>query len=287
MTLKLIEVEPTGLRDLGSDWVDAFVTFIDILGFTDLVSGLDAPGINARLDAMQIFNLSPQRRRAELQARALRPMVYQVSDSIIRIQPCALSNSEPETRLLDFFVGELDSLLLAQGNLACNGIFVRGGLTFGKICVHKSRVFGPAFIRAYKLESTVARFPRIVVDKRLCEASDNPIVEVTGRHAWHLSQEHVFERLKKDVDGQWFVQYLSNLYDSHHMEGVTGIDVLRAHRNKVQEQLKLARASGSEDVASKYYWAANYHNALMGQSFAVLDQRLHQDTGESLFVDLD
>ena len=284
---ELEEIEPTPLRDLGENYVNAFVTFIDILGFGNLVACLDSSRVNGRLDAMQIFNSAPQRRRGELQDRALLPMVCQLSDSIIRIQPVAPSDAAPKTQILDFYIGELESLLIAQGNLACNGIFIRGGMTYGEVCVHKSRIFGPAFIRAYKLESQFAQFPRIVVDQRLCKEIDNPLISIVGKHDWVEFREYAFELLEQDSDGQWFVQYLSHLYDSHHPDNVDSIDVLRAHRDKVQEQLKQAQSSGSEDIACKYFWVANYHNRLIDRSFSRIDERLHKESGESLFVELE
>lgn len=284
---ELQELEPTPLRDLGENYIYAFVTFIDILGFRNIIAGLDSSIVNARLDAMQIFNSAPQRRRAELQDTALLPMVCQFSDSIIRIQPVDVSERPPKEHILDFYIGELESLLIAQGNLACNGIFIRGGMTYGQICVHKSRIFGPAFNRAYKLESEMARYPRIVIDQHLCEEFDNPLISIVGKHDWGSSREHVFELLEQDNDGQWFVQYLSHLYDSHHPKGIDGIDILRAHRNKVQEQLMQAKSSGSEDIACKYFWIASYHNRLIDRSFSKIDERLHKESGESLFVSLD
>jgi hypothetical protein len=283
MISEVQDIDPTPLRDLGPEYVDAFVTFIDILGFSNLIKELDSPAINAHLDAMRIFNSAPQRRRAELQDQELLPMVYQVSDSIIRVQPVLLYGT-PKNRILDFYVGELESLLIAQGNLACNGIFIRGGMTYGKICIHKSRIFGPAFVRAYKLESTLARFPRIIVDQNLCGDNNNPLISISGKNSWLKSKEHVFEMLEQDNDGQWFIQYLSHLYDSHHPNGISGADILKAHRDKIQECLTKARSSGNEEIGCKYSWVANYHNKLIDRSFSRIDEQMHEDTGESFFV---
>jgi hypothetical protein len=47
-----------------------------------------------------------------------------------------------------------------------NGILVRGGLAKGMLHHRGNVVFGPALLDAYALESTIAKFPRILIDRK-------------------------------------------------------------------------------------------------------------------------
>ena len=46
-----------------------------------------------------------------------------------------------------------------------SGLFVRGGIAKGHLHHSDKAVFGPALLDAYRMESTIARFPRILIDK--------------------------------------------------------------------------------------------------------------------------
>jgi hypothetical protein len=46
-----------------------------------------------------------------------------------------------------------------------NGILVRGGIAKGQLHHTAKVVFGPALIEAYRLESQIAKFPRILLDR--------------------------------------------------------------------------------------------------------------------------
>ncbi|MBC2457018.1 hypothetical protein [Clostridium beijerinckii] len=80
--------------------------------------------------------------------------------------------------------------MVIQGILQSLGINVRGGLTKGELYHRGDIIVGPALIRAYQLESKIAIFPRIVVD-RIMEAD------------WCM--------LAKDFDGIYFLDYLGNV----------------------------------------------------------------------------
>lgn len=276
---------PTHLRDLGDGYQKAFVTFIDVLGFKDMVGGLEPEKINKLLDAMQMFSSLPQRRREPYNLTENLPIVVQFSDSIIRIQPT--DDVGEEESALNFFVGELGSLLLAQGNLACNGVLIRGGITYGDICVHKQRIFGPAFVRAYKIETSLARYPRIVVDEALCiNSSENLIARAVGNSMWQAAMSDVLEYLHRSDDGQWSIDYLPHMYDAERDVGVSGTDMLLAHRDSIRRQLSAALASKCEDRIAKVRWAANYHNAVLARAFQRINSKF-EENDDSLFVEID
>jgi hypothetical protein len=222
---KNIEFYPTSLRDLGVNYQKAFVTFIDILGFRQIVCEKLSSEINSILDLMNFVVNLPQRRSPPYDDTKYLPMVLQFSDSIIRIQPV------DEIDIETFIYEEICSLIIAQGNLVCKGFLVRGALTYGDICVHKNRILGPAFNKAYFLESSIAIYPRIIVDELLCKMNG--------------------ETLKRDFDGQWYIDYLPHLYDAERDSNITGIDVLLAHRDSLIQLVETAKEKNDSKVLCK------------------------------------
>ncbi|MBJ7945107.1 hypothetical protein JDS95_02820 [Bacillus cereus group sp. N24] len=57
------------------------------------------------------------------------------------------------------------------GAIATNGYLIRGGITSGKLYHDERIVFGPAMNEAYRLESTVAKMPRIILDSNYIETA--------------------------------------------------------------------------------------------------------------------
>lgn len=282
--IKFEECSPTGFRDLGEDYTNAFVTFIDILGFKKIIENDPPDLINKKLDAMAVFSSQPQRRMAGYAHEAALPIVIQFSDSIIRIQP---DTGSDELDIASHFIGELSSLLLMQGNLACNGILIRGGLTYGKVCVRNGRVFGPAFNRSYALESSLARYPRILIDEFLALNDDrNPIVSRMGLASWQQIYSDIFEYLYRSEDGQWTIDYLTHMYFAEGLAGTSGTDVLVAHRDNIKKLLENSIYAGSDEPKTKIRWAANYHNRVVSRKFLKLSDEFDKNN-DSLIIDLD
>ena len=279
------EKKPTSLRDLGAGYRQAFVTFIDVLGFRQVVSDKKAEEINIILDKMGFFSTQPQRRRLPYSQTMHLPMVLQFSDSIIRIQPVDEDNQN--ISIMDFYHEEIATLLLAQGNLVCNGVLVRGGLTYGKVCVHKDRVFGPAFNKAYLIESSLALYPRIVIDECLCSSdNNNPVIKNIGYHDWTTLSSHIYDYLERYDDGQWSINYLPHLYESHHGTGIDNIDVLTDHRDQLIKLLADVKSSENTSALSKVRWVASYHNRIIKYNFKKLYKK-YEEMEDSLLVNLD
>ncbi|WP_273764089.1 hypothetical protein [Aeromonas hydrophila] len=267
-------------NDLGNGYVKAFVTFIDILGFKGIVDNESSENINKKLDVM--FRLSTPCQQVSPDMKEA--VVIQFSDSIIRIQPV---NEDGESDIAQCYYRELDALILMQGNLACSGILIRGGLTYGDVCVKNGRVFGPAFNRAYLIESSLARYPRILVDEFLTLSSqDNPIYAEVGSHNWSHLRPTFLESLLRSEDGQWMLDYIPHVFSAEHPPGVSGEDVLYAHRNSLVELLNKALSSKREEPIAKIRWIATYHNKRMERNFKNLVNNSN-DNYDSLIIELD
>jgi hypothetical protein len=99
----------------------------------------------------------------------------------------------------------LNQIQLAIINLADQGFLVRGAVTAGAMLHTKKNLVGPAMVEAYRLESTVAKYPRVLVDKSLLEIARK------YRSEGHAPDEE--ERYARssliDEDGLLWLDYIS------------------------------------------------------------------------------
>ncbi len=149
---------------------------------------------------------------------------------------------------------ELDHVcvLLAdfQLSMACRGFFIRGGISIGTLASDERMVFGDCLVKAHELEAKSARNPRVILDPCFkIEIIQSPI------------------RLMRDVDGFLFVNYLSALIELKYSPPRPGPclneELLKVHKNQVERLLEEKRHD--PNVWTKYFWAANYHDAFCDQ----------------------
>lgn len=221
----------------------AVITFVDILGFSDLVRTRSAADVQGILDRVRSFAARESGDEGE-HTRA-----FSFSDSVIRVRH--YDTEYPTGAIFQ----EVLSLVHAQGELITDGVLLRGGMTTGLIHADGSSIFGPGFVRAYSLESEFANYPRIVVGPEAFQdfRTDDRL------HADHhdlVDEIHYLRRLlRQSDDGLWFVDYLRAIrgeLDDPDMYPV----LLDRHRQTI--------VSGAQTPApriqQKYLWLALYHN---------------------------
>jgi len=76
------------------------------------------------------------------------------------------------------------------------GAFVRGGITTGKVSQNDDNniVFGPALIKAYELESQIAKYPRVIFSKTAMDFVESMNMK-----------QFKSDRLRQADDGAWFI----------------------------------------------------------------------------------
>jgi hypothetical protein len=102
----------------------------------------------------------------------------------------------------------LIDLVHAQTELAGRGILVRGGMTVGNIYAAADLAYGPAFVRAYDLESKLANYPRIVLDPSLIKALRDDKRIRSAQHSPDEEIAYIRSLIRQGDDGLWFVDYL-------------------------------------------------------------------------------
>jgi hypothetical protein len=159
------------------------VTFIDILGFSELVRKIgDDDALHKKLNhALTWFNAFKSSSEQSNTAQS-KLQITTFSDSVV------ISGDHSDIHSIFW------TSLMLQAELLGVGVLLRGGVSKGRL-VHKSNLlYGEGMLRAYALESKVAVYPRIVVDESLVA---------------QINQNYQKIFLRKDTDGMWFLDPFS------------------------------------------------------------------------------
>lgn len=233
-------------------YVECVVTFIDILGFGEMVRA-DSTG-EAVLRAVSRFRMYGTE---DLDGRrhSLKGAAIQFSDCIVRCTPV---RTEREETISDDVAEEIEDLTYLQGELAAEGILLRGGVAIGHAHIDVGGVFGPAMIEAYRLESEHAVHPRIVLHPDIMKRCGS----VGDSGAGVYADDQVMLTRAAD-DGLHFVDYLRNFPREVHTENSPWREeIARGYmlpRKRLIER-ELARHPPLSTIRTKYAWLAGYHN---------------------------
>jgi hypothetical protein len=247
----------------------SIVTFIDILGFREMVRNRPAGEIGrilAVLGDVAEGDVSGDEHPAGL-ARSIG-----FSDSIVRA--CPIDSADQ----LGALFYELISLVHVQMELASLGVFMRGGLTVGDVYMRAGKIFGPAMVRAYDLESKYAIYPRVIVDPLVVrEYFTEPAMQ---GHAHDLEHDMTYLQgvLRVGDDQLPFVDYLRAMRSE--LDDPTSYrSQLLAHRTHI---VSAATALNTfNNAKQKYFWLAGYHNSVVESEIAEDAQEpLMLNTGE-------
>jgi hypothetical protein len=160
-------------------YIDRYVAFVDILGFSEIVRQTHGATTTTRTEALA---------RTLTEIGASHPSLNEsddfqfqsFSDSIV------MSSSKTFTGLVHIFSSITDLSI----RLLTEGLLIRGAVAKGPLYHKQSVIFGPALLDAYGLETNVAMYPRVVLTRevhrdfqgvasnfeipRVCLAEDGP-----------------------------------------------------------------------------------------------------------------
>jgi hypothetical protein len=162
--------------------------FLDLLGFTEYVRRTHRRGdLVGKLH--ELLNDLSKLGQDDYWAWSRRTTTF--SDSIV------LSEQIQACNIYDFLI----ALGRLQRRMITMELPVRGAVTVGRLYHDQGVVFGPALIKAYRLESSRAKVPRIVVDPAMVTALQE--------------HQHAKDIVKKDADGLFFIHFLSKQVAPH------------------------------------------------------------------------
>lgn len=236
----------------------AIITFIDILGFKEMVRSKSAGEVKRSLKAIRAFSGLDEKEDGD----GYLPKTVQFSDSIIRIRPLdATANKEYPYGML---FHELNDIVLMQGELINFGVAIRGGITIGDISFDDQLIFGPGFIRAYELESSFAQYPRVVLDPKMIENMHNDERLFSFHNERGEELEYIRSQVRRGDDGLYFVDYLVAF-----PRNVTNQERIPEffENSKKLIMSNVSGKKGLDGVLSKYIWLSHYHNFAVGECF--------------------
>ena len=211
-----------------TDYTDSYVAFLDILGMKELVKN---PYMNLR----EIFNAaeSGMELYSQIQVSGDNRFISNanlkmniMSDALVLSIDSKIDNSF--SMLIGFSSYLINSLLT---NLK-KPVFLRGGISRGKIYQGGNTVFGPGLVSAYSLENDVAESMRCIVSPKLHE--DTAVQEYLKVQGFALTID--------PEDDLYFINFA---------------------RPELVEQLRviaidIIKSDADEKVKGKYRWLSNY-----------------------------
>lgn len=214
------------------------ILFLDFLGFKEIVE--DTIGNDRNLQALlravdRLYGIG--REDADLyQTRSITTF----SDSVV------LSYAIQEQSAVFYL---LSDIAFAVIDLAIWGFLVRGAVTMGDLIHTKRYLVGPAMVKAYELESKIAKNPRVVIDPKLVSIARKAHAD---QHDPEHEARYVRAFMTRDEDGQYYFDYVS--WQS--VVANVGMDDENypLYLRDIAAILKRGLANTEPGVLSKYLW---------------------------------
>ena len=177
--------------------------------------------------------------------------ITSISDSIVVSVPYK-EKASFEKIMRTLFV--LERLFIREG------ILLRGSIAIGELYHKNKSVFGPALVEAYLLERDCAIYPRCIIKVNTFQEGLKTCKSDFGR-------EQVKEFFRKDFDGWFFYDYLSDEFDLQLYED-RGFEKPWQVYNKIQEikwliESYLKEIYSSDRIIMKYEWLRKYYNMVI------------------------
>jgi hypothetical protein len=223
---------------------DRIVAFLDILGFSELV--YSESNITPFAGIFETIN-SEEYQRNFIENPSLKDLtITSMSDSI------AISIKHDDADCYD----KLIRLLLGVITLfADNNNILRGAITQGKLYHCKNIIFGPAFVKAYKLERDIAIYPRCIIDDSVKED-----LLALGKRG-----EAVFDYFIEDFDGNAYLDVIPYIINSIPRDPGYLQTLQRIHSLLVENLRKFKNIQGDNNskILLKYKWYAIRFNYVL------------------------
>ena len=176
-----------------------YVVFIDILGFKDIVSKSNNDDKKAEkiLENLKYIEEIKKENDDIYKLTTIGRKIAVFSDSIVISYPLLNSGSGQ-------FLSLIFDIIYIFNELLDKGVYIRGGMTYGKLYHEGNVCFGPAMVEAYSLEQE-AIYPRIIIDEiAIKEGLNYPGLD-GGKIEWNdIKELFVIE------DGICYIDFLFN-----------------------------------------------------------------------------
>jgi len=239
---------------------NAYVAFVDLLGVRQLILETPDHEVEAMLSRLRDA-LAEADSNIAVDKRFNTRIVRYYSDCVSIISPALPGHEDEQESQFGYTV---DALARWQLNMVLKGYFVRGGLEHDLTFVDEFSLFGKAHLEAYLLESTRAKFPRIILGKR--------VIEMCRVHmSWYANEPYTTPHESEvlvDSDGEAFLNYLDILREDE--AETSGFGKAEHWLNVHSEVIKQGLVDAPNDhVRAKYEWVRSYHNWFCSMNWGI------------------
>lgn len=219
------------------------VAFLDFLGASDKMKSSEESDsflqqikkiYNSTLSLVEARNKNSTINMTDIKVRIF-------SDNIVIAQECVPPLDIQESLNILMFSSYI------QANALLDGALIRGAITAGNFYIDDMMVYGEALVRAHELESKIAIYPRIVIDREIAEKSLLPAFKVLKTKG-----------LTQDFDGEWIVNFIAQFIGWE--DRTISIRLLNGAREKILELFK--NPTPDANVQQKFDWLAIKFNEL-------------------------
>jgi len=225
-----------------------FIAYLDIIGFEEKINLRDT-----RMDLKLLHSIND---------------IINHSKSIIPL----IKNTDKEIQMKVFsdnflfcteddYFALLGLISLIQSSFIECDLFIRGSLCYGDLSYNNDFVYGKGLLEAYKLESEIAIFPRVIIDDTFLIEAHNKYVLLNPRDVSYDSFiENMIDYFCTDFDNNKFLNYLG-IMGNYIIEGISQYsfrDLLQKHSENIRQGLQ----STNKRILQKYHWCRKYHNEI-------------------------
>jgi hypothetical protein len=232
---------------------ERYCAYIDILGFSNFIAGMREDPKRSELARRLLYALKLKPDQSYLGAAVAADLrVQSISDAI------CMSTARGGAGLVHLFMAAETLAFRILGA----GYLTRGAIVRGQLYHDEEVAFGEALVKAYSLEKSVVRFPRIMITRDVFLDAEQ------------LSSHEVFgpklqDSIEKATDGPYYLNIL------RHIRGIIELTAVEEYpdpeyRDQLMNSLKeIARmlqtrfdeAADNPSHFDKVRWFANYWNA--------------------------
>jgi hypothetical protein len=230
----------------------SIVAFVDILGTKKLVeeNGDDAE-IVSKIRSVIEHSVNTAKKSYVSMRLSLNIKIYTFSDNIAFCVECP-NNTSISTCFI--YVASIVNNLYWNIMTKC-GLMLRGAMTYGKVFADNNFLFGEALVNAHELESSVAIYPRIIIDKIFADI---------------IESDKFNQRIIRDTDGQYILRNFYSAKDIFDRDVFYIDDILERVTACIElTKRELNRIGIEPKIFSKYYWLFDKLRRHICDDFAV------------------
>lgn len=245
------------------------VAFLDILGFSEIVKASENDEAQLQLlkeilqylktwEAPEKWDLKLVEIEEDAEKKGIENFEIAGKTNTTTFSDSILISVRVDNDLINEATSTLISKLSFIGTfLLEKGILFRGAMTVGNLIHEESGiVFGQALIDAYRLESTYAKYPRIILTDKLIQLLNYPYSTKRNRYPYH----QYIERFNDGFAGFHQLTFYQ-VMDSWREFSVTSKERLEKVRKAIIDGLD--SSFQKPDVFDKYLWLKESYNNLI------------------------